>query len=57
MTPQVSITCEEFLDLAAGYALDALDPSDVQRVEQHAATCADCALKLQGFLETEAEAA
>ena len=52
MQPQVTITCDEFLDLAAGYALDALDPSDVERVEQHAATCADCALKLQGFLES-----
>ena len=54
MHPQVSITCEEFLDLAAGYALDALEPSDVERVEQHAATCVDCALRLQEFLESAA---
>ena len=54
MTPQVSITCEEFLDLAAGMALNALDQSDVERVEQHAATCPDCGLKLQEFRETAA---
>jgi anti-sigma-K factor RskA len=54
MHPQVSITCDEFPDLASGYALDALDPSDVERVEQHAATCPDCALKLHEFLETAA---
>jgi len=54
MTPQVGITCDEFLDLASGYALDALEPSDVERVEQHATTCADCAHKLQEFLETAA---
>lgn len=54
MTPQVSITCDEFLDLASGYALDALDPSDVERIEQHAAICPDCAVKLQEFLETAA---
>jgi anti-sigma-K factor RskA len=54
MQPQVSITCDEFIDLAAGYALDALDPSDVERVEQHAATCADCASRLEEFRETAA---
>jgi len=52
MTPQVSITCDEFLDLAAGFALDALEQSDVERVAEHAATCPDCGLKLQEFLET-----
>ena len=54
MHPQVSITCDEFLDLAAGYALNALDPSEVERVEQHAATCPDCALELQEFVDSAA---
>jgi hypothetical protein len=54
MSPRVSLTCDEFLDLAAGVALDALDQGDVERVEQHAAGCPDCGLKLQEFRETAA---
>ena len=37
MTTQVSLTCDEFLDLAAGMAMDAIDQRDVERVEHHAA--------------------
>jgi anti-sigma-K factor RskA len=48
------MTCDEFLDLAAGEALHALDPSDVERVEQHARTCPDCAARLREFRETAA---
>ncbi len=51
---RVSTTCDEFLDLAAGMALDAIDATDAERVEQHAAACAECRLKLQHFRETAA---
>lgn len=49
MAPRVSMTCDEFLDLAAGLALDAIPADDLERVEQHAAECADCSLKLEEF--------
>src|SRR3981081_3376857 len=54
MAQQVSITCEEFVDLAAGKALHAIDPSEVEQVEQHATTCPECDLKLRQFRETAA---
>jgi hypothetical protein len=41
-TGSTSLTCEEFLDLAAGVALDAADAEDVRRVEEHAETCPVC---------------
>jgi hypothetical protein len=43
------MTCDEFLDLAAGMALDAIDPHEAEQVEQHAAACPDCGLKLHEF--------
>ncbi|MCA1647620.1 MAG: anti-sigma factor [Chloroflexi bacterium] len=54
MPGQVTMTCAEFLDLAAGLALDALDDDEVELVEQHAAGCADCGLTLREFRETAA---
>ncbi|MBV9324072.1 MAG: anti-sigma factor [Chloroflexi bacterium] len=42
MPGSTSFSCEEFLDLAAGVALDAADADDVRRVEEHAQTCPAC---------------
>jgi hypothetical protein len=54
MARQVSITCDEFQDLAAGMALDAIDDNDSRHVRQHAAACPDCGRKLQEFNEVAA---
>jgi hypothetical protein len=54
MPPQIVMSCDEFLDLAAGMALNAIDPHDAERVAQHAGQCPDCELKLREFLETAA---
>jgi hypothetical protein len=54
MHPQVSITCAEFLDLAAGKALHAIDSAEAEQVQQHAAACPECGLKLLEFGETAA---
>jgi anti-sigma factor RsiW len=36
-------------ELTAGYALDALDPAERARYEEHLATCEPCREELQGF--------
>jgi hypothetical protein len=54
MARKVSITCDEFLDLAAGTVLDAVDENDAQRVLQHAATCPECGRKLEELREVAA---
>ena len=36
-------------DLTAGYALDALDPDERARYEEHLASCERCRDELQGF--------
>ncbi|MCA1648544.1 MAG: hypothetical protein LC797_24815, partial [Chloroflexi bacterium] len=54
MPRQVTMTCDEFLDLAAGVALDAVEPDEVELVEQHARACPDCGLELQQFREVAA---
>jgi anti-sigma-K factor RskA len=41
-------------ELAAGYALDALEPADEQRYLRHARECATCAQALAGFREVAA---
>src|SRR4051794_29400040 len=46
MAGQVSLTCDEFLDLAAVVVLDAGDADDLRRVEEHAAACPDCGARL-----------
>lgn len=46
MASDATLTCEEFLDLAAVVALDAAEPDEVRRVEEHAATCAECRAQL-----------
>jgi hypothetical protein len=52
MAGQATLTCEEFLDLAAAVALDASDPEDVRRVEEHAAKCPSCRARLDEFRAT-----
>jgi hypothetical protein len=54
MPPEVTLTCAEFLDLAAAVALDATDESDAKRVQQHAASCPECGRRLQEFSEVAA---
>ena len=54
MAGHATITCAEFLDLAAVVALDAADAEDVHRVEEHASQCADCRVKLDEFREASA---
>jgi anti-sigma-K factor RskA len=46
MASHASLTCDEFLDLAAVVALDAADPDDLRLVEEHAAGCPDCSERL-----------
>jgi hypothetical protein len=54
MVDQPTISCGECIDLAAGAALDAVEPHELERVEAHAATCAECAAQLQNFREVAA---
>ena len=49
MAGHATLSCEEFLDLAAVAAVDAADPEDVQRVEDHASTCPECRARLDEF--------
>jgi anti-sigma-K factor RskA len=49
MASPASLTCDEFLDLAAVVALDAGDPEDVRRVEHHADVCPGCRATLDDF--------
>ena len=39
----------ELHELTAGYALDALDPAERERYEEHLASCESCREELQGF--------
>jgi len=55
MAGHATITCDEFLDLAAVVALDAADVEDVQRVEDHAAQCAECRARSGGVRVGRAE--
>ncbi|HEV7662750.1 MAG TPA: anti-sigma factor [Chloroflexota bacterium] len=54
MSEPATMTCEEFLDLAAAVALDASDSEEVRRVERHAAECPECARQLDSFREVAA---
>jgi hypothetical protein len=46
--------CDEFVDLAAAAAMDALDADEARRVEEHAAQCPKCATALHEFREVAA---
>src|SRR5689334_6262058 len=54
MAGHATLTCDEFMDLAAAVALDAADPDDVERVEEHAAECQECGRWLDEFRSTAA---
>jgi anti-sigma-K factor RskA len=54
MVDHATSSCGEYLDLAAGAALDAVEPHELERVEAHAASCAECAAQLQAFREVAA---
>jgi predicted anti-sigma-YlaC factor YlaD len=49
-----TLTCAEFLDLAAAVALDSAEPLDVERVESHAEECPECGRQLAAFREAGA---
>jgi hypothetical protein len=49
MAGHATLSCDEFLDLAAVVALDAGELEDVRRVEEHAAECPDCRGWLDDF--------
>jgi hypothetical protein len=49
MAGHATLTCDEFLDLAAVVALDAGELEDVRRVEEHAAECLECRRWLDDF--------
>jgi hypothetical protein len=51
MAEHTALSHEEFGELAAGVAFDAVDVEEVKRVEEHAATCASCARELQDYRE------
>jgi hypothetical protein len=46
--------CEEFVDLAAALAVNALDAGECTKVEQHAKDCPDCGKILEQFREAAA---
>jgi hypothetical protein len=54
MPEHATMTCNEFIDLAAAVALDALEPDDYRRIEEHAEACPDCARHLKDFREVAA---
>jgi len=54
MAPRLSMSCDEFVDLAAAAALDALDDDERDRVERHATECPECGRRLQQFREVAA---
>lgn len=49
MVSHTSMSCEEFVDLAAGAALDAVEPGESERVDEHARKCPKCGAHLQDF--------
>jgi Anti-sigma-K factor rskA len=54
MVDHPTMSCDEFLDRAAAFALDSGDADEARLVEEHAAACPDCALRLQDFREVAA---
>ncbi len=55
MAEHATLSCDEFLDLAAAVALDAdALPDELERVEEHARTCPDCRAVLDEFRVTAA---
>src|SRR5579872_2552957 len=54
MAGRATFTCEEFLDRAAVVALDTGDAEDARLVEEHAAQCPECRVRLDEFREVAA---
>jgi hypothetical protein len=54
MPEHATMTCDEFIDLAAAVAFDAVELEQYRRVEEHAAACPDCARHLEDFREVAA---
>src|SRR5579864_7762003 len=54
MSDRATLSCEEFVDLAAAVARDAADDDDARRVEDHARTCRRCRAWLDEFRTTAA---
>jgi hypothetical protein len=49
MVDHPTMSCDEFLDRAAAAVLDSVDADEVRLVEEHAAECPDCAVRLEEF--------
>jgi hypothetical protein len=54
MAEHTQLSHHEFSELAAAVALDGADTEDVERVEQHAATCPECARELEAYRDVAA---
>jgi hypothetical protein len=55
MAEHATMTCDEFLDAAAAVSLHAeTEEAEIRRVEEHAATCKECAARLSEFDEVVA---
>jgi Anti-sigma-K factor rskA len=54
MVDQAAMSCDEFLDRAAAVALDSVESDEARLVEEHAAGCPECAMRLQAFREVAA---
>jgi hypothetical protein len=55
MAERATLSCDEFLDLAASIAVDAdVHADELARLEEHARECADCRAALDEFRETVA---
>ncbi|HEY2579801.1 MAG TPA: hypothetical protein VGI74_26110, partial [Streptosporangiaceae bacterium] len=54
MTDQAPDHDGQFEELAAGYALDALEPADEQTFLQHASDCPECTRMLASYREVAA---
>jgi anti-sigma-K factor RskA/putative zinc finger protein len=54
MVGHTTMSCDEFLDRAAAAVLDSVDAEEARLVEEHAATCPDCAVHFQDFREVAA---
>ena len=52
MTPEVHVTCDSLLDQISSYLDDELPEASCAAIEQHAASCAECARILADFKTT-----
>jgi hypothetical protein len=54
MVEHSTVSCDEFLNRAAAVALDSVESDEARLVEDHAAACPECTLRLRDFREVAA---